>query len=602
MRFRTKTVLGVAIIEVILLAVLISSVLTVLRATYQSELIHRVQLGGKLLAAAAKDAVLGQDLATLDSLAGEAMASGQIDFVRILDDRGTVLAERGDAIYLARTFQQDTQVDQVSDEIFDWSSPIKAGGIQYGEVRLSVSTAPLTSLLASTKRWAAGIAGLEMLLVAVFSWLLGSYLARQLVALRNASAKLSAGDFEYRVPVSGNDELAETAIAFNHMAEQLGESHNQLSAENRMRLETLNRLEFSLMQTEDRTEQLNAIFALSPDGFVTFDKSFRVKYANPAFFRMTLLGQTDIIGLDLVAFLARLVRQCVKQTPFPNINALKGLRKTGNDGADEGRQLIEMAGPDKRVLEIGIRISDAKTVSQILYFRDVTHETEVDRIKSEFLSHAAHELRTPMASILGFSELLLVTEFDQATQRDLLETIHRQSMWLVDIINELLDLSRIEAKRGQDIDIVDVDLTALVGDTVANQAVSKESQQIKLDLPDASTFARADVAKLRQALTNVISNAIKYSPAGGEIRVAIIPEQSRIGITVKDQGIGMTPAQMGHFGERFWRADSSGNIPGTGLGITIVKEALALMGGSLEVDSQLGIGTTITLWLTVGKP
>ncbi len=221
MRFRIKTIIGVAFIEMVLLAVLVGSALSVLRESNEDELTHRVQLGGKLLAVAAKDGVISQDLATLDSLVAEAMASGKIDYVRILDASGAVLAERGDAKLLSRPFKADSRIDQVADGILDWSSPVLAGGIVYGEVRLGISIDPLNALLASARRWAAGIAGLEMLLVAVFSWLLGSYLTRQLVALRQASERLVAGDFAYRVAVQGSDELADTAGAFNRLAQQL---------------------------------------------------------------------------------------------------------------------------------------------------------------------------------------------------------------------------------------------------------------------------------------------------------------------------------------------------------------------------------------------
>ncbi len=357
-----------------------------------------------------------------------------------------------------------------------------------------------------------------------------------------------------------------------------------------------------LMQMEDRTEQLNAIFTLSPDGFVTFDKGSRVKYANPAFFRMTMLIKSDIVGLSLDDFLARLMRQCLKQTPFPDIGSLKILQRDGGSVAEKSRQLIKMQGPDNRVLEIGIRTSDASTVSQILYFRDVTYETEVDRMKSEFLSHAAHELRTPMASILGFSELLLEMELDEPTQRDLLDTIHRQSLWLVNIINELLDLARIEARGGQDLTITHVDLTALTRDTVANMAVADDRWKITLDLPSEAVYAQADIAKLRQALNNIIGNAIKYSPEGGEIRIIVVSAAGKAKITVSDQGIGMTPAQIPHYGERFWRADTSGNIPGTGLGVAIVKEIIEIHGGRVEIESVSGTGTAVTILLPEHVP
>jgi signal transduction histidine kinase len=115
-------------------------------------------------------------------------------------------------------------------------------------------------------------------------------------------------------------------------------------------------------------------------------------------------------------------------------------------------------------------------------------------------------------------------------------------------------------------------------------------------LPESRVWIRADAAKVRQALTNVLGNARKYSPSGGPIAVRIVETAGRVGILLRDHGIGMSADQVGRVGERLWRADTSGVTPGTGLGMVIVKEILDLHGGQVEVASELGEGTTVTLW------
>jgi len=613
MQFRTKTILGVAVIEVALLAVLIGSALSILRESNEAELMRRVELGGKLLTAAAKDAVISQDLATLDSLADEAMASGQIDFVRVLDAGGTVLTKRGNAAFVSRTFHPETHIDQAADGIYDWSASVLAGGVRHGEVQLSVSTAPLKVLLASAQRWAAGIAGLEMLLVAVFSWLLGSYLVRQLVALRKASQRLAAGDFGHRMTVQGNDELAEMALAFNRMAHDLGESRALLVHENLRRIE-------AQQKAEDQSKQMNAIFALSPDGLVSFDAAHRVKYANPAFLRLTGLPEEEVLGLDESAFTDRLGRACVPQARFPGVAALDAAQRAdpksvnpARHRGDRGRlHTIELAGPEKRVLDIGLRLADTATVSNILYFRDVTHETEVDRLKSEFLSTAAHELRTPMTSIYGFAELLLERDFDEADRREFLTIIRRQSELTASILNELLDLVRIEERRGKDFVIKRVNARELLREIVAGFGAPPGRDRPVPPRADGPLWVRADRKKLTQAVSNVLSNAYKYSPPGApvEVEVEVDPDPIRgegdapaqICIRVSDHGIGMTPAQLARVGERFYRADSSGRIPGTGLGMSIVREIIQLHGGELKLASTAGAGTTVSLLLPAAHP
>jgi signal transduction histidine kinase len=257
--------------------------------------------------------------------------------------------------------------------------------------------------------------------------------------------------------------------------------------------------------------------------------------------------------------------------------------------------------PRAAVLDLLGITSTAAAVGRLLYMHNVTRETEVDRLKSEFLAHAAHELRTPMAGIYGFTELLMNQEFDEATRQDLLATIHKQTQWLVDIINELLDLARIEARRGKDFRIDPVALAPLVREVVATLQTDAARWPVTVEIPDDLPAVRADVAKLRQALTNVLGNAAKYSPAGGAIDIhgATLDSDGRamVGISVTDRGIGMTAEQAARVGERFYRADTSGNIPGSGLGMAIVKEIVVLHGGQAQIVSSPGVGTTVTLWL-----
>jgi PAS domain S-box-containing protein len=354
----------------------------------------------------------------------------------------------------------------------------------------------------------------------------------------------------------------------------------------------------------DRTEQLNAIFALSPDGFVSFDTERRVKYASPAFRRMTGIDEAAVAGLDEDAFSERLARDCIDQARFPGLATLRAaLRENGERVGSGRRQLIEMAGAGKRVLEVGVRLSQTETVSQILYFRDVTHETEVDRMKSEFLSTAAHELRTPMACILGFSEIMITEEFPEEERREFLSAIHRQSELMVSIINELLDLARIEARRGKDFNFERLDARDLLGEVVGSFKAPAGRPGPLAPAAEAPHWVRADRKKLTQAINNVLSNAYKYSPDGGTVVVQLINQPgsadvpARTGIRIVDQGIGMTPAQLARVCERFYRADTSGKIPGTGLGMSIVKEIVDLHGGDMALSSEPQAGTVVTLWI-----
>jgi signal transduction histidine kinase len=147
-----------------------------------------------------------------------------------------------------------------------------------------------------------------------------------------------------------------------------------------------------------------------------------------------------------------------------------------------------------------------------------------------------------------------------------------------------------------------VDLFAVIGEAVHDFKHPVEREAPVLLPPGTPVPVEADRQKLGQAFINVVSNAYKYSPKGGAVRVSFPSRLAEdgmpwFGVCVSDSGIGMSAEQLAHMGERFYRADKSGNIPGTGLGMSIVKEIMELMGGSMAVSSELGQGTSVTLWL-----
>jgi len=354
-------------------------------------------------------------------------------------------------------------------------------------------------------------------------------------------------------------------------------------------------------ELQDRTQRLDAIFAMSPDGFVSFGKEGRVAYVNPAFTRMTGLEPSQVLGDSEAALDARIRDRCDPKAPYRSLIEAPCALQSEESQRAVGGDLLQLMIPERRILSRSVRREEGG--AKVLYFRDITRETEVDRMKSEFLSTAAHELRTPMASVFGFSELLLRRDYDEQTRKDLLSTIHRQAGALIHLLNELLDLARIEARAGKDFKVSVQPLRPIVENTVASLLVPNDPRKVVIDLPTTMPHCAVDAEKLQQALTNLLSNAYKYSPGGGEIRLdTVVDDGGRIGIRVSDRGIGMTPEQLSRCFERFYRADASGNIPGTGLGLTLVKEIVEIFGGTIQVESKHGEGTAVTVWLRVAEP
>ena len=358
-------------------------------------------------------------------------------------------------------------------------------------------------------------------------------------------------------------------------------------------------------ELNERSEQLATIFTLSPDGFVSFDTSLRVSFANQSFLRMTGMDADTLIGMHEDRFTTELISRCLQPNLAPGTSLLRDMRQeimmTGTDAERGPRRRVELALPGSRVLELGLQLSESDSVSQILYVRDITVETEVDRMKSEFLSTAAHELRTPMTSIYGYTELLLTQEFDAETRSQFLSTIYHQSELMTAIINELLDLARIEARRGKDFRTERLPLQELVRAALSGYQSPKGRGTPRIAGTDEHLLVDVDPQKIRQVILNIVSNAYKYSPQGGEVLVRFETRRDhdriRHGFSVQDQGIGMNADQLQRVCERFYRADTSGKIPGTGLGMSIVKEIVDLLGGDIELHSQPGVGTTVCVWL-----
>jgi len=338
--------------------------------------------------------------------------------------------------------------------------------------------------------------------------------------------------------------------------------------------------------------QLNTIFNANPDGLLAFSGDGTLQLINPAFVQMTGLSRHDLLEISRDLFDAMFSELCIE--------APVGLASLAGD--DD--QLITLHRPRPRTLKRVVRriaADNESPLAWIVYFRDITEEMAVDRMKSEFLSTAAHELRTPLASIHGFTELLLEGQYDADTQHELLQTVHDQSRRLATLVNELLDLARIEARAGKDFNIRPQRVQPVI-DRVLKAFVSpNDSRAVTVIPPSAPLNAAMDEDKIVQALNNVISNAYKYSPGGGAVTLSVIraPLDGRpmVGISVRDEGLGMTEVQVSRAFERFYRADSNGAIPGTGLGLCLVREIALIHQGTVDIESKLNRGTTVTLWL-----
>lgn len=362
----------------------------------------------------------------------------------------------------------------------------------------------------------------------------------------------------------------------------------------------------------EQRRELQAIFSGSPDGIVTVTRLGKIQSINQAFLAMTGFDEHKLIGLSLADFENCLVvvsgaglssfRQNNNHFKVFHLDSTKlrqhpfACKRNSQKGFSDNRT------PKTLVLSLTERQIFDHDLAKIMYFRDISVESEVDYMKSEFLSTAAHELRTPMASVFGFSELLLSQQFDGDTTREIVRTIHQQSQSLVNMLNQLLDLARIESRIGLDFNFSKQPLWPIIIRSIAELLIPGDNRVVKLNKPNVDYLVEVDADKLRQVISNVLVNAYKYSPQDSDISLSIEVQkhadvEREIGIVIQDHGIGMSEEQLSHIYERFWRADNSSLIPGTGLGMALVKEIMNIHQGQIDIKTELGLGTTVTLWI-----
>jgi len=577
----------------------------------------------RFMALSSGNLILTESLDQVESLALRMVDLPDVMAIRVVDAQGQslchVLRREGGAhqvVFDAPNERLPLPAQAQAHEVFEPTQPgqlvawhpVMAGTL-VGWVQVVHSTQALPLIWHHTLRSTAVVA---VLAVALCGALLALVLRQPMQALASATRfAVNLGQAQGRqMPVpEGPAEVVRLSEALNEASSRLHTQMLDIQAK-------VDQLREHEAQLEDQNEQLDAIFTLSPDGLVTFDPEGRVRFANHAFMLLTGLEDIQVLGRTIEQLDEALASKVSNGMPFPGLAA-----SLGEPGARVNKGvLITVSRPQTTVISLVSQRSPTPTVSQVLYAVDVTAQHQLDTVKSEFLSMAAHELRTPMSSIYGFTELLIGREMAPEKRKDVLGRIYRQSQQMINILNELLDLARIESRRGQDFSFETLNLQDCVQSALADFKVPEGREAPQVAESEEAWPVRVDAGKLQQALGNVLSNAYKYSPQGGPVsigwasrlvedplgekapRVIYFGEESdeaprEVGVVITDRGMGLKPDELARMGERFFRADKSGNIPGTGLGVSIVRELMELMGGHFEVQSRYGEGTSVTLWL-----
>jgi PAS domain S-box-containing protein len=263
--------------------------------------------------------------------------------------------------------------------------------------------------------------------------------------------------------------------------------------------------------------------------------------------------------------------------------------------------------PRERTVEaqwFGLKAAEGEALGYGVLFRDVTREKELDQMKNQLLSIVSHELRTPLAAIKGFTTTLLRDDvrWDEATQRDFLKIIEEETDRLGELIDSLLDMSQIEAGALR-VEKEPVQLRNLVREAKDRAARRTEAHWFVMDLPAELPRVWGDPRRIRQVLNNLLENAIKYSPNGGQITITCEVEGDHVVVSVADQGKGIPADYADKIFERFFQVDaaSTRKTGGSGLGLSIAKGIVTAHGGKIWVESQPGQGSVFRFTLPIVK-
>lgn len=267
---------------------------------------------------------------------------------------------------------------------------------------------------------------------------------------------------------------------------------------------------------------------------------------------------------------------------------------------DTGAMNVDLADYPRPGQRWTMRIATLSHGGRIIFLSDRSAIDAADRMRSDFVANASHELRTPLAAILGYVETLqdMNDEADAPTRNRFLAIIEREARRMQQLVIDLLSISRVEADRFRR-PTTPVDLAAIVRHTLAQMKDSAEArpQDIVDRLGDAAQPVLGDAAQLGQLVHNIVSNAMKYGRPGTPVTVELTREGRRVRLSVQDEGEGIAPDHLPRLTERFYRVDEarSRSVGGTGLGLAIVKHISERHNGQLEIQSEVGKGTRVSV-------
>ncbi|MHA7838655.1 MAG: sensor histidine kinase [bacterium] len=377
--------------------------------------------------------------------------------------------------------------------------------------------------------------------------------------IREVVSELSSGNLERRLHWHLGDERDAVAASINRMADHLARQIDEARQE---------------------AQQLEAVMGSMIEGVLVLDLGGRIVLANPGF--RELLGVWGPIE-------GRSVLEVVRHAEID-----EALRLAQESSTPIIRDIEVRGGKDRVLLThaVGFPLSGPRA-GTVAVFHDVTEVRRVDRIRRDFIANASHELRTPLTSIQGFAETLSASSLSPDEMETYLGVILRNARRMANLIDDLMDLSRIESGKTA-VERVRVDVCKVARTLLSDMQPRMQRAGLTARvLTEQAPEAWADRRAVEQVLENLITNAIRYTDEGGSISIEIRSKADLLEVAVADTGIGIPEKSRDRIFERFYRVDAARSraVGSTGLGLSITKHLVQTMGGTIRVESEIGVGS-----------
>ncbi|MEL7059817.1 MAG: ATP-binding protein [Acidobacteriota bacterium] len=453
--------------------------------------------------------------------------------------------------------------------------PLEVDGRRAGVVRVSLPLDALDARLDELKEALFVGTSVAILVALGLGYLYARRVTRPLLEMADAATDIAAGAFDRRVESASNDELGRLARAFNSMSRELRSSVEAMLS--------------------DRNK-LSAILASMVEGVVAVDRDERVVHMNAVAGRLLKVDPRR-----------------VSSHPIWEITRIHEVSQVLSESM-ERRALVEreirLAGSPDRILRLASSPLETEQglSGAVLMLDDVTQLRHLETMRRDFVANVSHELKTPITAIRGLAETLIDDpDVDGETRGRFLGRVLVQVERMADLVNDLLSLARFES-GASDLEPSPMDLRLPVRLSVRGLTTASETKgvQLHIDLPAEPVLVDGEEEALRQAVSNLLDNAIKYAPAHSAVEVRVLRDATHAMVEVEDHGPGIEPVHQARLFERFYRVDKarSRELGGTGLGLAIVKHIALAFGGEVSVDSQPGRGSIfrIRMPLAVEEP